>query len=144
MLKPMRTTAANPLLDPNFWPTATPESVRAAVQGGAEVNAKSNGDNTPLHIAALYNASPEIVRTLVTLGAEVNAKNHKSATPLHIAACTSELSEAVLALLELGADHRATTDSGVLAWDLIRDNKALKNTPARQALERLQDVQPPA
>ena len=120
------TALANPLLSPDFWATATPESLRQAVRGGADLNARSQTGLTPLHVAAANNTNPEIIRTLVELGADLNARAQRGETPLHVAAGFNQTSEVVLVLLELGADHRARDSAGSSAWDLIQENEQLK------------------
>lgn len=125
------------LLDPDFWKTATPEQVRQAVRGGADVNARDKDGVTPLHRAAALNGNPEVIYTLIQLGADVNARDKNGWTPLHWAARFSKKPEVVLVLLKLGADPKARTDSGITAWDLIQENEALRNTPAYWKLNDL-------
>ena len=52
------------------------------IQNGADINARSNTDRTPLYIAAL-DGSIEIVKMLHQNGADVNAKNNDAWSPLH-------------------------------------------------------------
>lgn len=143
---PPRTPAPSPqpqvrapvdLLDPDFWKAATPERVRQAVRSGADVNARDKLGSTPLHEAAAGNGNPEVIRILVELGADVNARTVAGWTPLHQAARYSKEPGVVLVLLELGADPRARTNRGLTAWDLIQENKALRNTPAYWKLNDL-------
>lgn len=93
---------------------------------------------TPLHLAAAKNSNPQVIRILVQLGADdVNARAVGGWTPLHMAAFRSKAPGVVLVLLELGADPRACTNSGFTAWDLIRVNGALRDTPAHRKLNEL-------
>lgn len=132
-----RVRASVDLLDPFFWIFATPEQVRQAVRGGADVNARDKDGVTPLHRAASNNGNPEVIRTLVQLGADVNARDKGGWTPLHMTAALSKKPEVVLVLLELGADPKARADAGETAWDLIQRNEALRNTPAYWKLNDL-------
>jgi ankyrin repeat protein len=51
--------------------------------GGANVNAKDNKGNTPLHLAMSLCASEKIPSFLLDNGANVNAKNNEGDTPLN-------------------------------------------------------------
>jgi ankyrin repeat protein len=66
--------------------TGTPESVQAAINGGADVNAIGKGNRTPLMAAALKNASPGVVSVLLAAGADLAAKDNIGMTPLKLAA----------------------------------------------------------
>ncbi|OZH54327.1 hypothetical protein AFK68_11665 [Hydrocoleum sp. CS-953] len=56
------------------------EVIDILISNGAQVNAKNNNDNTPLHYAG---KSQEITALLINKGADVNAKNNQGITPLH-------------------------------------------------------------
>ena len=67
---------------------------RLALASGANVNAKDNVGNTPLHFAtarsneeltATYIDRGELVAALVDCGADMNAANNAGRTPLHYA-----------------------------------------------------------
>ena len=100
------------------------EVVRALVECGADVNARSVGGSTALHMCALPRADATdrapIVRCLVELGANLDAAEALHGTPLHTAAARLQTS-VVEALLELGADPNMRAEAGiavlhVLAW----------------------------
>ena len=57
------------------------EAARWLIANGAEVNAKTDRDNTPLHDAAAKIAA-EVAELLIANGAEVNAKDKYGDTPL--------------------------------------------------------------
>jgi len=79
------------------------EVLQYLVSQGADVNAKNNKGDTPLHCAAIYNPSVEVLQYLVSQGADVNAKNKYGGTPLYNAA--SNHNDAILKyLVSQGAD----------------------------------------
>jgi ankyrin repeat protein len=49
---------------------------------GADIHAKNNYGETPLHFAS-RNGHLEVVKYLKSVGADINAKNNNSWTPLH-------------------------------------------------------------
>jgi ankyrin repeat protein len=90
---------------------------------GADINAKDNSSQTPLHTAAGYGRK-SVVEFLLSKGADVNAKCRGDITPLHEAASTPySNTETVEALLAKGADVNARTIDG--------------NTPLHQAARLL-------
>ena len=89
-----------------------PAVITAMVRAGADVNARGDWDNTPLHEAA-ENGTPEVVRALLEVGADVDARprgfdpySGVANTPLHFAARNPD-PEVAAALLEAGADVNA-------------------------------------
>ena len=57
------------------------EAVKQHLAAGPDVNAKSDGEFTPLHWA-IPRGHKEIVELLIAKGADVNAKNNEGRTPL--------------------------------------------------------------
>ena len=53
----------------------TPEGVRAALDAGADVEARTEYGMTPLMFAAGANENPEVVQVLLDAGADATAKN---------------------------------------------------------------------
>lgn len=111
------------------------ETVQVLLKHGAEVNAKSQSDQTPLH-AVIWNKTTllgmnGVVHALLEAGAVVNARNSKGQTPLHWAAHYGHV-EAVRLLVKYGADTRLRNDDGETALD-----KALgAGNPKRAAAAR--------
>ena len=68
---------------------ADPRAVRKLIDGGADVNARDEDDNTPLILAAFY-ANPECVALLLQKGADANAANKAGVTALIRAATDHE------------------------------------------------------
>jgi cytohesin len=78
------------------------EAVKQHLATGADVNAKGNGERTPLH----YAATKEITELLIANGADVNAKDNLEFTPLHLAAEDGH-KETAESLIAAGADVNA-------------------------------------
>jgi len=77
-------------------------AVRAELERGADVNARSADGTTALHWA-VYHDDVELVRQLIAAGANVNASNDYGSTPLSEAAVVGN-STVVEQLLEAGAE----------------------------------------
>ncbi len=75
------------------------------IEHGADVNARTDTENTPLHLASAHGPA-NFVRLLLDRGAEVNAVDQDGMTPLHYAARAQTL-EIVVSLVEAGADLSA-------------------------------------
>jgi ankyrin repeat protein len=78
------------------------EDAQNLITQGADINAKNNVGDTPLHIASMYR-HPEVVELLLSRGAEVNEKNVRGFTPLRFASSTGNTEVAEL-LLSRGAN----------------------------------------
>jgi len=62
--------------------------VESMIKSGADVNAKTEDNEAPLHLAALWGRAwddAEVTTLLIEGGADVNAKNANGETPLDIA-----------------------------------------------------------
>lgn len=77
----------------------SPEVVQTLLEFGAEINARNNLGQTPLHVAALQGNS-NIVESLLKSGAALNSRDNGE-TPLHVARKTGVVIEL---LLEYGVD----------------------------------------
>ena len=78
--------------------------------GGADVNAKDNFGETPLHWSA-REGHLEITQALIEAGADVNTKDNDGDTPLHSSAMNGHL-EVARDLIKAGADVNAKTGAG--------------------------------
>ena len=94
--------------------------VQYLIDQGADVNAKDDTGNTPLHRAAA-NGNNEAVKFLVSRGADVNAKSSNSGTPLHLAALLNSDVETVKFLVSMGADVNAAYADGTTPFDAARE-----------------------
>ena len=81
------------------------KSVKENLAFGTDVNAKFDGDWTPLHIAAANNYL-DIAKLIISKGGDVNKKDENKNTPLHIAAFSGKKEVAELLILK-GADVNA-------------------------------------
>ena len=87
---------------------------------GADVDARSPYDRTPLHYAA-RNDSLDMARLLIKLGADVDARTEYGETPLHHAAGKNSLG-----VTRLLIDHGAQIDAR-LNWDRTPLHNAARN-----------------
>lgn len=95
-------------------------AIYAALDAGADVQARNSEGLTALHLAAERNENPAAVaaaiKVLVAEGADVRAKDSEDgAEPLHLAAQYSSgkaAAAAIAALLDAGADVRAADQDG--------------------------------
>jgi ankyrin repeat protein len=88
--------------------------VRALLDGGADVNARSMGQFTPIMFAARA-GDIGLVRMLLTAGADINANAADGSTPLLVAVFRGHV-DLAKALLEAGGDaNAAASDSGYTA-----------------------------
>ena len=120
-----------------FDPNLTPEGVRAALDAGADLEARDEYGWTPLLLAARFNENPEMVQALLDAGADLEARNEYGWTPLMYAAEYNSNPEVLQVLLDAGADATAKNGEKETAWDLIQDNEALKDSKAYWRLNDL-------
>ena len=101
--------------------TGTLKDVQAAVNAGADLNARDSGGCTPLIDAAAYNKDPEVVTMLLKAGSDIEAQDGVyGGTALCWAANNSENPEVVTTLLKAGADIKANGGT-VLLWAVKRN-----------------------
>ncbi len=92
----------------------TPSEIRAAIESGADVNARAKQDGmSPLHVVAANNPNPEATIILLKGGANIKARDEHGLTPLHYAATRNPNTAVTIALLESGAnvDSRSGSDT---------------------------------
>ena len=92
-----------------------PEVVRALIEAGADLDARSGEryreGNVPLHYAG-GNPNPAITAALLDAGADVNALSRTGRTPLHEAVAYASDPAAIELLVEAGADANARDSNG--------------------------------
>ena len=69
-----------------FFADATAETVTACLEAGADVNARQEDGNTPLHFAAGSSGDLAVITALLAAGADVDARNNGGNTALRLAA----------------------------------------------------------
>ncbi|HWB32740.1 MAG TPA: ankyrin repeat domain-containing protein [Acidobacteriaceae bacterium] len=85
------------------------ECVRLLAEAGANVNARDDDGNTPLHETFLDDVAEELIK----LGADVNARNKDGETPL----MTTVSNDMVRVLIKHGADPYIRDNDGKTAFD---------------------------
>jgi ankyrin repeat protein len=96
-----------------------PNRIPTMLEAGADVNTRSEKEETSLHFAAI-NGTPENITALLEAGADVNARDKNGETPLLYSA-RSGTPENIIALLEAGADVNARNKDG----DIPQSHKRL-------------------
>ena len=121
---------------------ATPERIQEFLDLRAEVNARAEYGQTPLHYAARSNENPEVVTTLIKAGAEVNARADNGGTPLHGAAAHNENPEVITTLIKAGAEVNARDEEGETPLDVAEGFGRWKNFEVLRAagLKRGKDL----
>jgi hypothetical protein len=97
------------------------EKVRAAVEAGADVNAKDDSGWTALMYAAARYATGDVVRYLLSQHADVNAHGLAGETALQFASMRGDANEL---LLKAGADVNAHGEGGVTSLMLLAQESA--------------------
>jgi ankyrin repeat protein len=114
--------------------TGTSQSVKAAINKGAKVNARDENGWTPPMCAAAFNQNPEVITTLLKAGANINAQNELAPcmTALIWAAVNNQNPEVIMRLLKAGADAKVKNSAGKTAFDCAH---RLKGTDVYKKLE---------
>ena len=84
-----------------MWAIPDVEKVRVLLARGAEVNARSQTERTPLLVAASYPGTVEVLRLLLDRGADLRATDQGGATALTLAVRSADV-EVVRFLVERG------------------------------------------
>ena len=125
----------------DLFAVAPPASIRGCLEAGAELTARSEAEETPLHTLVRllgWNRSfaPGAIAALLDAGEDVDARNRAGATPLHQAVGVPAV---VSALLDRGADVNAPDDRGGSALHYAA--KANRPESVRMLLEAGADLE---
>jgi ankyrin repeat protein len=102
------------------------ECVKLLAAAGANVNARDDDGNTPLHWIFLTDVEEELVK----LGADVNARNKDGETPLF----TNVDRDSIPMLVERGADLFAVNKEGKTAADVAHERDRYREEDLRKAM----------
>jgi len=88
-----------------------PHLVSELIRNGADVNAKTPWDETPLHCAAIT-GNAKIVTMLIDAGADPHAVNRVMLTPSNLAANAGHwhIADNILRLKSCGKKHKQSKD----------------------------------
>ena len=90
-----------------MWRIFVVLTVMVLLSAGADPDAQTRDNRTPLHYAAGDNENPDVVKVLLSAGANPNAKGQFGSSPLHYAVHAVRYSkklDIVKLLLSAGAD----------------------------------------
>jgi ankyrin repeat protein len=114
----------------------TPDDLRSAIAGGADVNALDPDGNSVLMDACAMQ-DYELVPVLIEAGADVNARSLvEGRTALMWAVMYYEVPDNVFVLLDAGADATARDKAGKSVLDYARENWRFAGTEAMRRLEQ--------
>ncbi|MDR0609100.1 MAG: ankyrin repeat domain-containing protein [Planctomycetaceae bacterium] len=96
-----------------------------AIDWGANVNAKNDDGQTPLHKAVRWTGSFTMTKILIDKGADINTKDDDGNTPLHIAAKGTGDDALIIVkyLIKKGAKVNAKNDDDETPQDLAYDDE---------------------
>ena len=81
------------LCDWDWWKTATTSDVKAKLDAGADVMARSDSGWTPLHWAAGFGVQSGVIESLLEAGADPKAKTNDGRTPWDLAKLNDALKD---------------------------------------------------
>jgi ankyrin repeat protein len=122
--------------------SGSPQQVKAAIDGGADVKAKGGEGWTALMSAAAFNNHPEVVEVISILlkaGADIEAREGgrgMERTVLMLAAEKTRNPNVISALLKAGANAKAQDARGNTVLAYANFNRALQGTAALAELQK--------
>jgi hypothetical protein len=107
--------------------------VRLLAKTGANVNARDDDGNTPLHETFLTDVEEELIK----LGANVNARNNDGETPIF----TTVDDDAIPLFIKHGADLTIRNNKGETVVEAAKDKGPLRQEVLRKAIQQMNDTQ---
>ncbi len=104
------------------------ESLRLLAEAGADVNARDNNGNTPLHEANLTGVEEELLK----LGADVNARNNDGETPIF----TTFDPDAIALFIKHGADLTIRNNKGQTVMEAAKNKGPAWQEALRKAIQK--------
>ncbi|HEX4949648.1 MAG TPA: ankyrin repeat domain-containing protein, partial [Blastocatellia bacterium] len=123
-----------------MWAVNDLKKVQLLLARGANVNAVSKDEKSPLRMALSLPNSMAVVQTLLAKGANVNQADKRGFTPLMMAGFSGNL-ELIQLLLAKGADPKAKTKDGFTY--LVAITNSANPAAVRWALEQGLEVKDP-
>jgi ankyrin repeat protein len=105
------------------------ECLHLLAQAGADVNARDNEGNTPLHEIFLTDVEEELLK----LGADVNARNKDGETPIF----TTVDDDAIPLFIEHGADLTIRNNTRETVMDAAKEKGPLRQEALRKVIQQL-------
>jgi ankyrin repeat protein len=109
------------------------ECVRLLARAGADVNARDDEGNTPLHETFLTDVEEELLK----LGADVNARNKDGETPIF----TTVDNDAIALFIAHGADLSIRNKKGETVMEAAKKKGPLRQEALRKAIQKLKQRQ---
>jgi ankyrin repeat protein len=103
------------------------ECVRLLAEAGANVNARDNAGNTPLHETFLTDVEEELLK----LGASVNARNEDGETPIF----TTADDDAIPLFIAHGADLTIRNNKGETVIEAAKEKGPAREEALRNAIQ---------
>ena len=114
--------------------------IKKLIDAGANVKAKNDRGETPLHALAMSECSEQeclkVLQWLIDAGANIHAKDKQGRQPLHLAAQYGNV-EMVKKLLELGANPWAETYDHLVPLALVPDDPLSPETKQDKEIRRV-------
>lgn len=105
------------------------ECLRLLTKAGADVNARDNQGNTPLHETLLTDVEEELLK----LGADVNARNEDGETPIF----TTVDDDAIPLFIEHGADLTIRNNNRETVVEAAKEKGPRRQEALRKAIQKL-------